>query len=106
MLWDFKETLPIWHATGDAKERAKIDFTENVASFANAKGGVLIVGVTDRQPRQIVGIGDSRDVENRLKVCRDVLAKHLEYVRDIVTLKPIRIMTGGTTRTCLAVVVA
>jgi hypothetical protein len=57
-LWDFKETLPMWRIeNGAEKERAKVTFTEDVASLANARGGVLVIGVTDR--REIVGIGAS-----------------------------------------------
>jgi hypothetical protein len=48
-LWDFKETLTMWH-TGTKSEpeqtKAKVTFAEDVASFANAHGGVLIIGVT------------------------------------------------------------
>jgi hypothetical protein len=74
-LWDFKETLSMWRmANGPEKERAKVTFAEDVASVANARGGVLVIGITDR--REIVGIGvDPHEVETRLKVAREVLAK-------------------------------
>ena len=83
-LWDFKETLTMWRVEkGPEMERAKVAFSEDVASFANARGGVLVIGVTDR--REIVGIADTRrEVENRLKFASDVLARHLEYSRPIV----------------------
>jgi hypothetical protein len=39
-LWDFKETLTIWHVKKEeAREKARITFAEDVASFANASGG-------------------------------------------------------------------
>jgi len=64
-LWDFKETLSFWHAqTGDARRREKVKLAADVASFANAEGGCLIVGVTD--DRRVVGISaNPRDLENR-----------------------------------------
>ena len=42
-LWDFKETLAIWHVKGsEERQKAKVTFAgEDVASFANASGGVL-----------------------------------------------------------------
>jgi hypothetical protein len=46
-VWDFKETLEIWRATKDAKAKATVGFVEDIAAFANARGGVLVVGVTD-----------------------------------------------------------
>lgn len=46
-LWDFKETLPLWHVKGERERRdAKVTFAEDLASFANTSGGVLIVGST------------------------------------------------------------
>jgi DNA-binding transcriptional regulator/RsmH inhibitor MraZ len=82
-LWDFKETLTIWHVKEEeARKKARITFAEDVASFASASGGVRVVGVTDK--REIVGIGDGKDIENRLKAARDVLTIHLRYDNDIV----------------------
>jgi hypothetical protein len=87
-LWDFKETLTIWHAKTEAAKRdAKVKFAEDVASFANTSGGVLIVGVNDR--REIVGVGTGHELENRLKVTSDVLARHIEYDREIVSLRQV-----------------
>lgn len=105
-LWDFKETLTMWHAIGKAKQQAKITFVEDVASFANASGGVVIVGITDREPRQIVGVGNAPDVENRLKSCADAIADHLEYDRELVTIRTVQIGPERTARTCLAIIVA
>ena len=48
-LWDFKETLSVWHVKNDPeRRRAKVTFAEDVASFANVRGGILIVGVNDQ----------------------------------------------------------
>jgi hypothetical protein len=103
-LWDFKETLTVWHVRNDPERRhAKVAFAEDVASLANTSGGVLVIGVNDR--REIVGIGDGRDLENRLKVARDVLEEFLEYNREIVTFRQIGMGEKRDT-ICLAIVVS
>jgi len=103
-LWDFKETLNIWHVRADpARREAKIEFAEDVASFANVRGGVLIVGVNDR--REIVGIGTGRDLENRLKVAKDVLAGFVKYRRDIVSFRQVP-MGAQRDVICLVVVIS
>ena len=53
-----------------------VTFAEDVASFANAEGGALILGVTDQ--RDIVGVGSGQELESRLKFARDVLADRLD----------------------------
>lgn len=104
--WDFKQTLRMWVTKGEEKERAKFVFAEDVASFANATGGVLVVGVTDR--REIVGIGDDPSmIESRLKFASDVLARHLEYDRPIIGFHQVLVPdTLGVDRICLVVIAA
>lgn len=103
-LWDFKETLPIWHVKDEpARRNAKVAFAEDVAAFANTTGGVLIIGITDK--RDIVGIGDGKTLENRLRVARDVLAEYLEYEREIATFRQVA-MGEQRDRICLAIVVS
>jgi hypothetical protein len=104
-LWDFKETLTIWHAREvDARKKARIVFAEDVASFANASGGVLIIGVTDK--REIVGIGDGKDVENGLKSARDVLTTHLNYDNDIISFRQVNVGEAGKEKLCLVIVIS
>jgi len=103
-LWDFKETLTVWHVKNDPeRRRAKVSFTEDVASLANTSGGVLLIGINDR--REIVGIGDGRDLEHRLKVARDVLEEFLEYDRELVTFRQVAMGEQSDT-ICLVVVVS
>lgn len=71
-LWDFKQTLDMWHSSGKAKEEAQLRFSEQVAAFANTRGGVLIIGVSDNLPRKLVGI---QDIENRLKYTKEVIGR-------------------------------
>lgn len=103
-LWDFKETLSLWHTKNDPERRkAKVIFAEDVASFANVRGGILIIGVNDR--REIVGIGAGRELENRLKVARDVLADFLEYDRDIVSFRQVE-MGNHRDKICLVITIS
>ena len=104
-LWDFKETLNIWHVQGEpARGAAKVEFAEDVASFANSTGGLLVVGVTDK--RQIVGVGDGRQLENRLKTARDVLADHIVYEREIATFHQVPITDDNGVRICLVIIIS
>ena len=48
-LWDFKETIDAWHNT--SVEKLKADFGYNVASYANNKGGLIIIGITTKIAR-------------------------------------------------------
>jgi hypothetical protein len=103
LLWDCKETLTMWHVKKEPeRNQAKVTFCEDVANFANARGGVLIIGVTDH--REIVGI---RELESKLKFAADVLAKHLEYPREMWRLRQI-VVPGkdGADKVCVVVVIA
>ena len=62
-LWDFKETLEMWHVKHKEKEEAELKFAEQIAAFANTNGGVLIIGITDKPPRKIIGV---QDLENKI----------------------------------------
>ena len=104
-LWDFKETLTVWHVKADdERRRAKVTFAEDIASFANASGGVLIVRVTDK--REIVGVGNRKDIENRLKGAREVLASHIEYDNEIASFRQVVVGEEGNEKTCLVVVIS
>jgi len=106
-LWDFKQTLQFWHAPkGGERKSAKVVFAEDVASFANADGGCLIVGVSDK--REVIGIGDTAlDQENRIKSAHDALKDHFHYPRTIYRLHQVLIKNPqGVEKLCLVVVVA
>jgi hypothetical protein len=104
-LWDFKETLTVWHVKGERKNLAKVTFAADVASFANAEGGALIVGVNNN--REIVGIGSGSEAESRLKFARDILAERLDYPREIVSFCQVIIPDGsGGENLCLVVTVS
>ena len=65
----------------------------------------MIIGVTDK--REIVGIGNGHELENKLKFAADVLSKQLDYPREITRLRQI-VVPGkdGTDKVCLVVVIA
>lgn len=74
-LWDFKSTLEMWHCPTQVKEGFEIDFAEQVSSYANSDGGVLIIGITNVFPRKIVGV---TDLENKIKSAKSVLDKYTD----------------------------
>jgi len=106
-LWDFKETLPMWHAANaDARSGAKLTTAEDVAAFANAEGGCLLVGI--RNDKTIAGVGDTeRDRENRVKTLNDALAELIQYPRQIWRVHQLLANgTDGKEKLCLVVIVA
>lgn len=104
--WDFKETLDIWQVAGREGVRAiKKKFAEYVAAFANADGGVLIVGVSD--DRRIVGIDSVRDLESALEAARKALTDRIDYPRELVLFHQASVQdAAGVTRLCLVIIVA
>jgi len=79
-LWDFKEILDYWRTGHSESEKAKFKLATDMASFANNKGGALIVGVTDGPTRRITGIPFSgKDLENKLKSISQILETYLEH---------------------------
>ena len=103
-LWDFKETLEMWHTKYKEREDAEVKFCEQVAAFANASGGVLIVGITDKFPRKILGI---QDLENRLRFTKEVLKRHINYSTDFVHFQQILMKDeAGNDRNCLIIAIA
>lgn len=85
-LWDFKKILNMWHGTPKIKEKAQVDFCEKVASFANTEGGVIIIGITDQIPREIIGIDD---LENRKKSIKTTIQKYTNVNYNFVVLQEV-----------------
>jgi len=103
-LWDFKESLPMWHASGAAAQKAQVDFCRLVAAFANKDGGAIIIGVTDKS-RAVQGVPN---LENRMKSTSGVMHKWLDYPRKetIIRLQQVPFEQSGEVSTCLVVAVA
>ena len=103
-LWDFKETFEMWHLRHKDKEKAEIKFCEQVAAFTNARGGVIIVGITDSPPRTIVGIDD---LENKSKSAKSVLNRYIKYDGEYIHFQQVMIHNSeNKEKNCLVIVVA
>ena len=106
-LWELKTTLNMWHIKpAQEKNRAEVEFAEDAASLANARGGILIVGVSNT-PAKIEGIGSLLEIERRLSYTRQVLAERVKYANDIFYLHQVNVDDGnGNLKCCLVIVVA
>lgn len=87
-FWDFKQTLAMWEGDKTKREEFQIKFCESVASFANANGGVIIIGITDKKPRKIVGIPN---LENRMESIRKTIMRWITYIEAFFTIKEIKL---------------
>jgi len=106
--WDFKRTLDMWHIKEEKARNDKANkFAEIVAGFANNQGGVIIVGVTDASPREVIGLTeDSRDIENFMKHTRNVISQYIPYDKDFVHLQQVEVPDqNGVSRLCLVIVI-
>ncbi|MBI4202469.1 MAG: putative DNA binding domain-containing protein, partial [Chloroflexi bacterium] len=103
VLWDFKESLEMWHVSGDQRTKAQVEFCKLVAAFANNEGGAVIIGVTNKT-RDIVGVPD---LENRIKSVSDVINKWLDYPgKDaVIHLQPVLFEENGKPP-CLVIAIA
>jgi len=90
-FWDFKQTLAMWEGDKTKLEDFQIKFCENVASFANASGGVIIIGITDKKPRKIIGIAN---LENRMETIRKTIIRWITYKEAFFTLREIKLKDG------------
>ncbi len=106
LTWDFKETISFWHAVnGDARRIEKTKFASDIASFANAEGGCLIVGLTDG--RKVVGVSDDpREIENRLTSTHQAIRDHFRYPRDICRIVQVSVLDdNGAEQICFVIAV-
>ncbi|XZE32744.1 ATP-binding protein [Pirellulaceae bacterium SH501] len=101
--WDFKQSLEMWHAKGQAREDAKVSLCEQIAAFANAKGGILIIGVTD--DRRIVGFSPGKDLENKIASLGKAIADQIQYPRSFAEIVEIPLALKNGPTICIAVVV-
>jgi Putative DNA-binding domain len=96
-LWDVKEALDMWSCPREQRAAASVVFVEDVAAFANNRGGVLILGITNTT-HSIVGISDA---ENRLKHLETTLRSRIDTSTDFVRARAVPV--GA--RTCIIIVV-
>lgn len=104
-IWDFKEFLEIWKTNDpQVKRQKKIDFCGHIASFANNKGGVLILGISDKTPREIKGLND---VETKMNQLEDLILRFIDYPRNFVIIKSISLIDSkGSEIDCIIIVIA
>jgi predicted HTH transcriptional regulator len=87
------------------KSKAKVEFAEDVAAFANSKGGALIIGASNT-PVEIDGIGNKLEAEGRLKNTPQVLDERVQYSNDVFYFKPVIIKDkNGDDKLCLVIVI-
>lgn len=105
-VYDFKQTLDFWNHPRDHKRirEKQIQFCETVASFANNEGGLIIIGITDKIPRNILGLND---IENKLEMINKVINKYIDYKNDFFKLKEIVLKDfKGIIRRCVIVIIS
>ncbi|OLS16996.1 MAG: hypothetical protein HeimC3_50280 [Candidatus Heimdallarchaeota archaeon LC_3] len=102
---DFKETLSLWHTKGEEKRKKKIKICGIVAGFANNQGGIVVIGITDIIPRNIVGIND---VEKKLIELDNLFSANIQGINSHFTkFNHIRIEDKNKTkRDCLIITIA
>jgi len=98
-----EETLEMWHAKGDARQDAETHFVERAAAFANAEGGVFLIGVSDK-PRLMKGVSDA---ENKIKHLMSVFDARTNLPSSSVRVAAVRCADpAGALVTCVVVAVA
>ncbi len=104
-LWDFKEFLEIWKTNDpQVKRKKKIDFCGHIASFANNKGGFLILGISDKTPRELKGLND---IETKMNHLNEIIFKFIEYPKDFVFIKSISLNDSkGSEIDCILIAIA
>ncbi len=106
-LWDFKRTLDMWNIK-DPQElsKSKIKFCQYIASFANNQGGVLIIGISDKIPRNIIGL-DYSPLENRVRDLKTLIKKQTKYNNNFVNIQQINLKDNNDLeKICLIITIA
>ncbi len=106
-LWDFKRTLDFWNIKEIQElSKSKIKFCQHIASFANNHGGVLIVGISDKIPRNIIGL-DYGPLENRVRDLKILIKKHTKYNKNFVNIQQIKLKDNNNSeKICLIIAIA
>ncbi len=103
-LWDFKQTLDMWRVDKELLELKKVDFCGDIISFANSDGGVLIIGISDKFPRKIIGLDD---LENKVNQLGDLIKNKIAYPTDFIHFQQIQLKDkDGNKKNCLLIAVA
>ena len=103
--WDIKETLEWWNKKTPPliKEHKQIEFCEIVSSFANSQGGIIILGISNSFPRDIIGIPN---IENRMKDLEEKLLRWMRFENEFYRLKEILLPNEkNQMRRCIALLI-
>ncbi len=103
-FWDFKQTIEMWHTPKSLKQKNQIEFCEKIAAFANKKGGIIIIGISDKIPREVIGISE---VEDKLQSLSTTINKWIDYDEDFYEIKEIILKDyNNFKRRCMGIVIA
>ena len=91
----------MWSVPSPQREAASIKFAEQIAAFANRRGGVMLIGVAN-DTHEIVGVNKP---ENRIKRIETVVRKYIDVKVDFVRTRAVSFDGAGVPRTCLIIVV-
>ena len=99
LLWDFKEILDWWNPHCTEKDKKQIQFAEKVGGFANADGGIIIIGIKNAKPRTIVGL---EKIEERSKNINKIIGNKTNINPSICKIREISIKTKtGKFKSCI-----
>lgn len=103
-LWDFKQTLEMWEITDQVpKEEAEFEICDQIGSYANSNGGILIIGIENTE-RKVIGL---IDLENKIQFLRQVISKYIQYGTDFLKIIQFSLNDSeGTEKQCLAIIIA
>lgn len=102
--WDFKQTLEMWNTSNLLKEKKQIELAEKIAAFANKKGGIIFIGITDKIPRRIMGVSN---LENRIQSISTILDKWIDYQEEFFELREIILKdSSDIEKRCIAIIIA
>jgi len=106
-LWDFKGTINFWNIIEIQElSKSKIKFCQQIASFANNQGGVLIIGISDKIPRNIIGL-DYDPLESRVRDLKILIKKRTKYNNNFVNVQQIKLKDrNNSEKICLIIVIA
>lgn len=106
-LWDFKRTIDFWKITEIQElSKSKIKFCQQIASFANSQGGVLIIGISDKIPRNIIGL-DYDSLETRVRDLKMLIKKRTKYNNNFVNIQQIKLKDkNNSEKICLIITIA
>ncbi|MEJ2249568.1 MAG: ATP-binding protein [Candidatus Lokiarchaeota archaeon] len=75
-----------------------------MSAFANNKGGIIILGISDKSPREIKGLNY---IENKINQLDRIIHNFTDYNRGFVKIKPISLKSKeGEDKDCIVVIIS